>query len=681
MNEFFKLLLPWQETPNDQISDIFVYIIGASFLILLIYFCVRIYLRYRLIRSITRTIRQFQRPAQPSILQELKEEFDRDPKFAEAWQEFEDSLITRQHDENQEIVYKTDEASFFFSEDRLLWQYMNLRFWNSIPAILVGFGILGTFVGLVWGLIPFSGINFDDAKLIQDAIKELLSGVSTAFVTSVWGMIASLLFNGIEKLAIGGVNSEIANLQRSLDRIFTLTVAEEIAFRQADELEQQAAALKSFSTDLSNVIISAMTEGRQELIKELHTATKTFSTAITDMLEPSINNLQTSITESKDEIIRTMVEERQEIISELKNTPDAFSQAVTKQLGPSLDKLNETVEKLRQEKDESSTEAILKLVEEFKNALSGSFTKEIETLVKELSTVSQSLIDLPTRMENMMEGVQKKIDDICESLKNATDTQTRLTEETMKGILGELRSAITELKSAIDSITSAASTESAEMIKNIRDSVDAATVRLNGIFEEGEKRVSILFDKQEKLIEAVDLPISKSKEAIEAGNVLMQGVNTSLDNANEMIVTMQTFSDQLKGSANTLITAGENLTQASTAFNKQNEEYLSKNRETNESIQESLQQSQKLLNEFAGKFETIEAGLQGIFAEINTGLIKYSTTTHDAIENSLEAFTKELTTAAEALAGSVSALYSSVEELSEMMNEMNERFPQLRGSR
>ncbi len=128
MNEFFQLLLPWQETSNDQIiSDIFVSIIGASFLILLIYFSVKIYLRYRLIRSLTRKIREFNSPAQPSILQELKEGFDRKAEFAEAWQEFEDSLITRQRNENQEIVYKTDEASFFFSEDRLLGQYMNLR--------------------------------------------------------------------------------------------------------------------------------------------------------------------------------------------------------------------------------------------------------------------------------------------------------------------------------------------------------------------------------------------------------------------------------------------------------------------------------------------------------------------------------------------------------------------------
>ena len=142
---------------------------------------------------------KYDKPVQPSIKQELKGKFDRNKKLTDAWREFEDSLITRSHNENQ-VVYKTDEASLFFSEERLLDQHLNLRFWNSVPALLVGLGILGTFVGLVWGLIPFSGINFEQTSEIQGAIKKLLAGVSTAFVTSVWGMLTSLAFNNLEKM-------------------------------------------------------------------------------------------------------------------------------------------------------------------------------------------------------------------------------------------------------------------------------------------------------------------------------------------------------------------------------------------------------------------------------------------------------------------------------------------------
>lgn len=267
MSDFLKLILPWPARDFNPISDIFVYGILLFFLIYLGIFLWKTWHRSRLISDLTNKVNQHVKPAKPEILPRLETEFNGNSELAEVWHEFQNSLITREPKENQEkIVYKTDEASLFFSEERLLGQHMNLRFWNSVPALLVGLGILGTFVGLVWGLLPFSSIDFQQTENIRSAIQSLLSGVSTAFVTSVWGMLFSLLFNWIEKSRIGSVSSKIAELQRTLDRLFTLTTQEEIAFRQEDELAQQTQALKAFSTDLANEIKSAMAQGRQEII-------------------------------------------------------------------------------------------------------------------------------------------------------------------------------------------------------------------------------------------------------------------------------------------------------------------------------------------------------------------------------------------------------------------------------
>ena len=178
---------------------------------------------------------------------------------------------------------------------------------------MIGLGILGTFIGLVWGLIPFSGINFEQTSEIQSAIKKLLSGVSTAFVTSVWGMLTSLAFNVLEKKRISAVNRAIANLQRALDRLFTLTTQEEIATRHQYELEQLTAAFKSSWTDLASAI------GLQ--------------------LIPRLDNLKTAVTTSADDIKSTMAQEAQEILEQLQNAPEAFSIAIGRQLEPSFNNL------------------------------------------------------------------------------------------------------------------------------------------------------------------------------------------------------------------------------------------------------------------------------------------------------------------------------------------------------
>ena len=444
MNQLFTLLLPWPWRAFNPITDTFVYGIFLFFFVCLVIFLWKTILRAGLIKILADQVNQHRHPAKPEILPHLKTAFDCNSELSEVWQEFQNSLVTRQPKENQEkIVYKTDEASFFFSEERLLGQYMNLRFWNSVPALLVGLGILGTFVGLVGGLIPFSGINFEETGEIRSAIEGLLSGVSTAFVTSVWGMLLSLLFNWMEKSCIGWVSRRIAELQRGLDQLFTLTTQEEIAFRQEDELAQQTQALKAFSTDLANEIKSAMAQGRQEIIAEFRNAPETFSNAIGEQLTPSLNNLNSAVTNSAhnietamvkenqqilqqmanqlvprldklniaaNEINRTIVEGNQEILRELHKAPDAFGNAIAEKFTPSFDNLNAAVLELRRQKEESSTNAIQELVEEFQKSLSGSASAQMEALAETVSKASESLVTLPEQLAGMMTGVQEQVD-------------------------------------------------------------------------------------------------------------------------------------------------------------------------------------------------------------------------------------------------------------------------------
>lgn len=431
MNEFLTLLLPWQETPNDQISDFFVYGILLASIVLLVIFLLKIIRQTHSIGNLAKEIgnlgTKYDRPADPSILNDLEKVFEDENKlFKKAWQEFKESLVIP---ERRKVVYKTDEASLFFSEDRLLGQSLNLRFWNSLPALLVGLGILGTFVGLVWGLIPFSGIDFTQSGEIQIAIRELLSGVSTAFVTSVWGMLVSLLFNGVEKLCIGKVSREIANLQDVLDVPFTLKTEEEIAEKQKDELEQQTAALKSFSTDLANDIKSAMADGRQELIRELHSATNTFSSAITEQLEPTFNNLNTAL------------------------------------------------EELRRQKEESSTDAIRQLVEEFQKSLSGLAAAQMEALAETVSKASESLITLPKQLSSMMIGVQEQVNQTRQLLSETSHGQTEQMKSMMEGMLSAFQNAIDTHQAGLSATTDSVNEEMKEIANDIRNLLESTANR------------------------------------------------------------------------------------------------------------------------------------------------------------------------------------------------------------
>ena len=514
MNEFLNLLLPWWWGPINWITDSFISVIVLYAIVSGIWFWVKTFFRRSLIDSLTDEVRQYDGPAQPSIKHQLKEKFEHNTALKDAWREFEDSLIEgkrpgNQEDENQEVVYKTDEASLFFSEERLLDQHLNLRFWNSVPALLVGLGILGTFVGMVWGLIPFSNVDFTNTNQIREAIKELLSGVSTAFVTSVWGMLASFLFNGLEKWGIGRVSRAIADLQHALDQIFTLTRAEEIAMRQQNELAQQTEALKSFSTDLADKIKIAMDSIMSERLENLHQ----------------------SLTQLHDQNTR----ERQEIIQELHNAPEAFSNAMAEQLAPSLNNLNTAVKELREQKEESATDAIRQLVEEFQKSISGSITAQMETLAERVSQVSEGLINLPDQMTRMIGGIQEQIDQARGLLTSTSEEQTGQMQNMMDGMLNTFQRTIETQQSGLSETTN----QSIQMLQStIAELQQSITSTASQTATESEAMTNRMLELLESAANRVDEQLGQRMAAIETvSNQSIQTLQTTITELGQSITS------------------------------------------------------------------------------------------------------------------------------------------------
>lgn len=75
-------------------------------------------------------------------------------------------------------------------------RYKNIyeKFGFYAPNFMTSLGILGTFVGIVIGLLNF------DSDDIQNSIPVLLAGLKVAFVTSVFGLSGAVIFNALESL-------------------------------------------------------------------------------------------------------------------------------------------------------------------------------------------------------------------------------------------------------------------------------------------------------------------------------------------------------------------------------------------------------------------------------------------------------------------------------------------------
>ena len=109
-------------------------------------------------------------------------------------------------------------ASEFFSEFSACKAHnVNLRMLDAASGTLVGLGLLGTFLGLTLGIEGFDSSNTEN---IQNSINNLLSGMGTAFYTSLFGMTLSIIFTFIDKVFRNKLSKQLFMLNERLDEMY-----------------------------------------------------------------------------------------------------------------------------------------------------------------------------------------------------------------------------------------------------------------------------------------------------------------------------------------------------------------------------------------------------------------------------------------------------------------------------
>jgi hypothetical protein len=170
----------------------------------------------------------------------------------------------------EKILKRYASASDVFNASSLANGLVGNRFILAMPGILTGLGVLGTFVGLTMGMDGLDLNSLGDAKhaKLNEKITNLISGCSTAFKTSVWGVGCSLLFIITEKFLEWLSLSRIRMLQGTLDRLIPRYTPEESMIE-----------LQRFSSK-TNLVLEGL------------------AVAIGDEMQKAMNRLGSSITEA-----------------------------------------------------------------------------------------------------------------------------------------------------------------------------------------------------------------------------------------------------------------------------------------------------------------------------------------------------------------------------------------------
>ena len=300
------MLLPNFAAITAADVDILQWLNGVAGAVLLLIFVSAIgYVAWRRSKSSqqVRAIRSLLKGQQVENLAENRRELNNAAKnlareTCGIWLEYDEALVETG---DPQRLYNTYDAAHFFNSRNLAQGLVENRLLAAVPGVLTAIGVLGTFLGLTFGL---SGINLATNASIEDirtSIGTMISSANVAFMTSVWGVFSSVVFNMFEKACEGSAVKSIKRLQDEIDRLYPRHTAEKILVDIEDHGRESRKTLQGLAEQIGSRMQEALRENSQVIADQLNAS-------LTNTLGPAISKLVDNANEGSEKAIEGLLE-------------------------------------------------------------------------------------------------------------------------------------------------------------------------------------------------------------------------------------------------------------------------------------------------------------------------------------------------------------------------------------
>ena len=405
------------------------------------------------------------------------------------WREFDETLIEVEQDGNV-LLYNTVDANHFFNNSTLAAGITESRMLAAVPGFLTAFGVIGTFVGLQLGLSELNIGNDVAVSEMKTGLAHVISGAKIAFMTSVWGVTLSVLFNFIEKGLERIARSRISGLQNRIDQLFPRLAAELQLQRIADDGQQSRESLQGLAEKIG--------EKMQESLLEVSSGIQAgLESSLEKIMAPAINKLVDETSEGNQKALESLVDNFLTRFGELgdnqRDAMDTASQNVSDALGSLNSSMDGFLGKLEisqdksTERDQHRQEVFIEQTGAMKSSTEALLSRVEEGLEKQLSA-SYSLIE---QGKLLQAGIDKSVNANVEA------------STSMKMSANELKSASEEMKVFGSHIKDAGNSISGAVTNAVESTADLA--QQNQLVSElMEKQMQQLADDRQQFMQAVE---------------------------------------------------------------------------------------------------------------------------------------------------------------------------------
>lgn len=265
------------------------------------------------------------------------------PKLKHLWSEFADTLHPQSEPDEfgQERVVRwrqTVPAEAYFNVEALVAVELRTEYFKHQPGIFTGLGIIGTFVGLLKGLMSFNISS--DPERVRRSLDLLIHGVLEAFMVSASAILLAMLTTFVEKLAISRRVQQVEEFCNLLDSLFDSGAGEEYLSRLVKASESNAthaAQLKdALVTDLKELLADMTRQQSEAIAASFQRITQQHVDAISEGARVQVQTTEQSGDRIAAAISDVLSDPIQKIAAAVQSTSDTNGQVVTRALNEAL---------------------------------------------------------------------------------------------------------------------------------------------------------------------------------------------------------------------------------------------------------------------------------------------------------------------------------------------------------
>lgn len=218
------------------------------------------------------------------------------------------------------------------------------------PDIFTSLGILGTFVGLVWGLKNFEPSSYET---MTTSVSTLLDGIKVAFLTSIYGIAFALIYSSGMKSIYAGMNEKLQGFLEKF-HIYVLPTAEnESRNLMVASQKLQTKAMKQMAEQLSTQMAESFEKAITPTFQKMNESLDVLTESVTRCQQDAIQEILRSFMREMNSSFKMQFKDFNEALEQLKkaqrDTTDyttTLYQTMSEQLNDSYVKQNEAMKEL-----------------------------------------------------------------------------------------------------------------------------------------------------------------------------------------------------------------------------------------------------------------------------------------------------------------------------------------------